>query len=155
MMAAPTNRLDSLHCCQEICLKVNDQFYCEIDDDNLSLESVLRKYEIATTTKFVHYWTSGDYGKSAEEILNKAKSGCSSKRILWKTANGTASDIPQIHVGACTLECHQGENRYLKIKARRLEKKEQEKDNEYGYSSKNTRRFLKQPSKKQNCPAQT
>lgn len=42
----------------------------------------------------------------------------------------------------------------MKIKARRLEKKEQEKDNEHGYSSKNTRRFLKQPSKKQNCPAQ-
>nr|XP_027208475.1 uncharacterized protein LOC113802154 [Penaeus vannamei] len=99
-------------------------------------------------------WTSGDYGKSAEEILNKAKSGCSSKRILWKKADGTTSNTPQIHVGACTLECHQGEDRYLKIKARRLEKKEQEKDNEHGYSSKNTRRFLKQPSKKQNCPAQ-
>ncbi|ROT73534.1 hypothetical protein C7M84_008022, partial [Penaeus vannamei] len=90
----------------------------------------------------------------AQEILNKAKSGCSSKRILWKKADGTTSNTPQIHVGACTLECHQGEDRYLKIKARRLEKKEQEKDNEHGYSSKNTRRFLKQPSKKQNCPAQ-
>ncbi|ROT81826.1 hypothetical protein C7M84_025006 [Penaeus vannamei] len=90
----------------------------------------------------------------AAEILNKAKSGCSSKRILWKKADGTTSNTPQIHVGACTLECHQGEDRYLKIKARRLEKKEQEKDNEHGYSSKNTRRFLKQPSKKQNCPAQ-
>ena len=40
--------------------------------------------------------------------------------------DGTRASIPQMHIGSRILKCHQGKDRYIKVKERRNKKREEE-----------------------------